>query len=312
MQKSKSKTLFAKMIDFIRHHEEQPSPRSVVAKEFIQYEILYALDGEGLLRDLVFKGSASLRICRNSFRYSDSLEFFGGVEFNVTKLEKILLCLQRAITTRYGFHVGINHTSKIDVGSKYQICQANKFYIGIEISLDNENAPIGQVNFEITAAPTFTDEVIPIFENYPVLGKGRAPVLLRVETVDEILADKLVSYPFSSRVNGYDVLWDIAWLLRKGAKLDLQLIRKKLSFFNVSDTYPEFLSNSVGKLDEIMNSQEFVDQMRGSLPSHTFELTLAKPEFINYLVSENKRIFIDILQELSQGLIQKQMTEFKM
>jgi predicted nucleotidyltransferase component of viral defense system len=312
MNSDKSKAFFFKIIDLIMANDERPALRSVIAKELLQYDIIYALDNEGLLRNLVFKGGSALRMCRNSDRFSDNLEFSGGIEFSSAELEKIMLCLQGDLTGRYGFHIDLTQPTAVDMVSKYQKTKVNNFRISIEISSDIENMPIGHINLEITATPSFTNEVLPTFENYPVIGEGRAPVLLRVETVDEILADKLVNYPMTTSSKGYDDLWDIAWLLHKGAKLDMELIKQKLSFFDISDTYPLFLSACIDKITDIVKSQEFLAHLKKNRPSRTNQLTFEKPEFLIYLVDVNTRIFNKLLEAFSADANLEQKTEYIM
>ena len=49
--------------------------RPVVEKELLHYEIFNALDEEDLLKNLVFQGVTSLRLCRGAERFSEDLDF---------------------------------------------------------------------------------------------------------------------------------------------------------------------------------------------------------------------------------------------
>lgn len=48
--------------------------RPVIEKELLHYDILYALDEAWVLDNLVFQGGTSLRLCRESNRYSEYLD----------------------------------------------------------------------------------------------------------------------------------------------------------------------------------------------------------------------------------------------
>ncbi|HET6629122.1 MAG TPA: nucleotidyl transferase AbiEii/AbiGii toxin family protein, partial [Woeseiaceae bacterium] len=45
--------------------------RPVVEKELLHYDILFALDTEGLLDPLTFQGGTSLRLCYGAQRFSE-------------------------------------------------------------------------------------------------------------------------------------------------------------------------------------------------------------------------------------------------
>lgn len=55
--------------------------RSVVEKELLHYEIFNPLDKEDLLKNLVFQGGTSLRLCRGKVRFREDLDFAGGKDF---------------------------------------------------------------------------------------------------------------------------------------------------------------------------------------------------------------------------------------
>jgi predicted nucleotidyltransferase component of viral defense system len=47
-------------------NSEMVAMKPVVEKELLHYEIFNALDEDGLLKNLVFQGGTSLRLCRGS------------------------------------------------------------------------------------------------------------------------------------------------------------------------------------------------------------------------------------------------------
>ena len=77
------------------------SMRPVVEKELLHYEILQSLDAEGLLKYLVFQGGTSLRLCRGSDRFSEDLDFAGGVDFSSDAMQPIKACVEKHIGERY-------------------------------------------------------------------------------------------------------------------------------------------------------------------------------------------------------------------
>jgi len=63
----------------------------VIEKELLHYEILRAMEEDGLLGGLVFQGGTCLRLCYGASRYSEDLDFAGGFDFDATGLEALIL-----------------------------------------------------------------------------------------------------------------------------------------------------------------------------------------------------------------------------
>lgn len=63
----------------------------VIEKELLHYEILRAMEEDGLLGDLVFQGGTCLRLCYGASRYSEDLDFAGGFDFDAADLEALIL-----------------------------------------------------------------------------------------------------------------------------------------------------------------------------------------------------------------------------
>jgi len=60
---------------------ELQSLESVVVKELIHYDILWALDKKGILGQLTFHGGTALCLCFGASRLSEDLDFAGGSGF---------------------------------------------------------------------------------------------------------------------------------------------------------------------------------------------------------------------------------------
>ena len=59
----------------------------VIEKELLHYEILRAMEEDGLLGDLVLQGGTCLRLCYGASRYSEDLDFAGGFDFDAADLD---------------------------------------------------------------------------------------------------------------------------------------------------------------------------------------------------------------------------------
>jgi predicted nucleotidyltransferase component of viral defense system len=80
---------FKELVDVAMLPPGRTAMRPVVEKEILHYDIFYALDSAGLLKDLVLQGGTSLRLCRGSNRFSEDLDFAGGRDFSSQKMDAI-------------------------------------------------------------------------------------------------------------------------------------------------------------------------------------------------------------------------------
>lgn len=106
---TENKSDFNGLVDLAMANAGLSTMRPVVEKELLHYEIFQALDAEGLLKNSVFQGGTSLRLCRGSDRYSEDLDFAGGTDFSAANMEKIKDCVEKRIGERYGLKVVVNN-----------------------------------------------------------------------------------------------------------------------------------------------------------------------------------------------------------
>ncbi|WP_083398929.1 nucleotidyl transferase AbiEii/AbiGii toxin family protein [Polynucleobacter sp. QLW-P1DATA-2] len=117
---------------------EMAAMRPVVEKELLHYEIFNALDGEGLLKNLVFQGGTSLRLCRGSERFSEDLDFVGGTEFTSESMEKIKDCIVKHIGERFGLRVTVKEPKPVNDDA---LVNVNKWMISIETNPGSPDIP---------------------------------------------------------------------------------------------------------------------------------------------------------------------------
>jgi predicted nucleotidyltransferase component of viral defense system len=94
-------------------NSEMVAMKPVVEKELLHYEIFNALDEDGLLKNLVFQGGTSLRLCRGSERFSEDLDFAGGRDFSSQSMEKIKECIVKHIGERFGLRVTVKNPKPV-------------------------------------------------------------------------------------------------------------------------------------------------------------------------------------------------------
>ena len=73
----------------------------VIEKEILHHDIMDVLIKQGVMHRLTFIGGTSLRMCYNSTRLSEDLDFNGGHEFKPSDFNGLETEIQRYIQTKY-------------------------------------------------------------------------------------------------------------------------------------------------------------------------------------------------------------------
>ncbi|PHV09322.1 hypothetical protein CSQ96_02210 [Janthinobacterium sp. BJB412] len=274
---------FRELVDVVMQQPGHTAMRPVVEKEILHYDIFYALDAAGLLKDLVFQGGTSLRLCRGSSRFSEDLDFAGGRDFTSQKMVAIKACLEKHIGARYGLLVEVKEPREMATSPDYENVRVDKWQVSVETSPEQPHLPRQRIKLDIANVPAHTRELLPLRQNYDFL-RGYGQVLVNVETVDEILADKLIAFPASVKNIRYRDIWDIAWLQQQGAKLVPALVERKIADYHIED-YVQLLEDAIDRLPGLIDGKPFVAQMTRFIDADTLARTLREPKFAEYLKS---------------------------
>ncbi|NHZ99909.1 nucleotidyl transferase AbiEii/AbiGii toxin family protein [Massilia sp. CCM 8734] len=300
---------FSELVDLVMANPGLSAMRPVVEKELLHYEIFQALDAEGLLKDLVFQGGTSLRLCRGSDRFSEDLDFAGGVNFSSESMQKIKECVEKRIGARFGLNVLVNNKpAKVgENGTKH--VRVDKWWISIQTSPENPAMPRQKIKLEIANIPAHTRELVPLKANYDVLS-SMPMVMVNTESLDEIMADKVLAFPTSlldnegrpvgpdsAKIRHRDI-WDLAWMATRRAKLAPELVVAKIKDYGVVD-YPGLLARAIEQIPQIVKSQEFKAQMTRFIDSSTIARTLNVAGYDDYLASSVGDLFTQMQSALN-------------
>lgn len=274
---------FNELVDAAMQQPGRAAMRPVVEKEILHYDIFYALDAAGLLKELVFQGDTSLRLCRGSNRFSEDLDFAGGQDFTSKKMEAIKACIEKHLGTRYGLSIEVKEPKEMATLPDYENVRVDKWQVSVETSPERRDMPRQRIKLEIANIPAYTSELVPLRQNYEFL-LGYGLLLVNAESIDEILADKMVAFPASVKNIRYRDIWDIAWLQQQGAKLDPTLVERKIGDYHIDD-YERLLGDAIARLPGLIDGKAFVDQMTRFIDADTLARTLREPRFADYLKS---------------------------
>ena len=287
---------FNELVSLAMQQPGRAAMRPVVEKEILHYDILHALDKEGLLKDLVFQGGTSLRLCRGSSRFSEDLDFAGGKEFTSSHVQAIKSCIEKHIGDRYGLRVGVKEPREMALAPESDGVKVDTWQISVETSPDRSDLPRQRIKVEIANVPAYTRELVPLRSNYDFL-LGYNSVLVNTESMDEVMADKVVAFPASTRNIRFRDVWDLTWLAQQGAQLKPELVEMKVADYML-ENYPVLLDNAIERLPGVVNSKPFKDQMKRFIDSETIAKTLDNPQFLEYLVKTVNGLFSKMADHL--------------
>jgi hypothetical protein len=191
----------------------------------------------------------------------------------------------------------------------YENVRVDKWQVSVETSPEQRDLPRQRIKLEIANIPAHTSELLPLRQNYDFLS-GYGTLLVNSESLDEILADKVVAFAASVKNIRYRDIWDIAWLQQQGAKLDPELVQRKVEDYHIED-YEQLLDDAIDRLPELIDSKEFVDQMTRFIDSETLNRTLREPKFAEYLKSAVGQVMKAMAAHLKRA-ISSATSDFKM
>lgn len=263
--------------------------RPVVEKELLHYDILFALDKDGLLDLLTFQGGTSLRLCYGAQRFSEDLDFVGGRDFAPSHLIGIKSCLERYIGARYGLEVSVREPRQLTGESGKGQVEVHKWQIRVVTAPALRDLPRQMIRIEIANVPAYTREPQALQRNYDFLPDGYADLVILTESLDEIMADKLVSLVACTAYVRFRDVWDLQWLRQQGATMNAEWVQKKIEDYNVR-RYREMAASLIERLPAIVHGKEFKDQMSRFIPMEVQERTLLKEKFRALLIDETSKV----------------------
>jgi len=274
-------TLVTKAVEQIGHLQLRP----VIKKELLHYDILFLLDRENLLENLIFQGGTSLRLCYGSNRFSEDLDFVGGTRFVSADLMAIKECIEHYIGERYGLDVTVKEPKEMINEPNYRDIKVDKWQISVITSPEKKDIPKQRIKLEVANVPAYSKEPRVLMANYDFLPDGYSDTLIYVESLEEIMADKLISLVNTQRYVRYRDIWDLRWLKQKNVTISSDYLLKKIHDYHITD-YAEKLNDMRANIKDYINGQDFLTEMKRFLPEADLARTLYKEGFKEYLYNE--------------------------
>lgn len=308
---------FDKIVDLAMQEPGRGHMRPVIEKELLHYDILFALSEAKLLDDLVFQGGTSLRLCHGAPRFSEDLDFAGGVDLDIRHLVDIKQCLEDYLGARYGLWVevrppafNLNESQAAGPGITGRTAVI-KWRISIQTAPKRPDIPRQRIKLEVANIPAYSRELRSLMRNYQFLPDGYSDVLIGVESLDEIMADKLVSLPSCDTHVRHRDIWDLRWLKQQGAEINHVMVSDKVRDYR-ERAYPAKLRRMIDQLDEIARGPAFRTEMGRFIPMDVQDRTLGKEGFAAFLASEVKGLLATVERTLNEPGIKPLDTPFRM
>ena len=287
---------FEQLVNRAMIHSNLAHMRDAVEKELLIFDILFCLDQSDLLNTVIFQGGTLLRLGHGGSRLSEDLDFVAGVNFSASYLKEIKPCIEKFIARKYGLTANVNEPSETAVrDAVQQKLKVNRWRISIATNPDRKDLPHQRLILEIANVPAYTREVVALKKHYDFLPDGYSDTLIVAETLNEVMADKLVSLPTTTQYVRFRDIWDLCWLVRHGGTIDCALVAAKVSDYQVKD-YEVLLNKTIEQLTIQINGKPFKEEMKSLLPTDEFIRTLGRPKFIEFMTSRLCGLFEEVRQ----------------
>ncbi len=284
---------FNLLVELAMREKNHAQMRPVIEKELLHYDLLFALDKHGLLDKLTFQGGTSLRLCYGSSRFSEDLDFAGGYDFTTAQLIEMKDCIESYIASRYGLEISVKEPREMSNEPEYQDIKVDKWQIAVTTAPTRKDLPKQKIKIEVCNIPAYTRTPQVLNANYDFLPDGYGDVLIMTESLDEVMADKLISLVNTTRYVRHRDIWDLRWLKQRGAQMNKKFILSKIDDYKISD-YPSKLNHTILNIKDIIYSENFHNELSRFIPLDVQERTLAKEKFKDFLVNETHQLLTDV------------------
>ena len=212
---------------------------TTIFREYLQLLFLSKLYAQKQSQEIFFKGGTALHLIHKAPRFSEDLDF------TVELKEKDFLDFIWELFKEISKEGIISFREKKSIAGKRFLLKAKPAVLPYETFVN--------LDFSFREKIIFPQKSI-IKTDYPILFTSYVYHLSK----DEIFAEKIRA--LLTRDKGRD-LYDLWYLITKGAKMDKDLVKKKLKYYNIEDIKRDKILKKIGeflKKDFILDMRPFV------------------------------------------------------
>ena len=225
-----------------------------IFREYLQVLFLNELYSKKQSEKIFFKGGTSLHLIYNAPRFSEDLDF--TVELREDQFLKFIWNLFEEISKKEN----IEFKERKSISGKRFLLSATPTILPYRLFVN--------LDFSFREKVIFPQKSI-INTGYPIIFTSYVWHLSK----DEIFAEKIRA--LLTRAKGRD-LYDLWYLLTQGAKIDKNLVKRKLKYYNLENIKKEELLKKIKKFSK----KDFILDVR---PFVSFDQRNKLSEFFNYV-----------------------------
>ena len=265
----------------------------VIEEEILHHDIFSVMVEYGVMDRLTFIGGTSLRLCYNSSRLSEDLDFNAGYDFNPSSFAGLEVEIQEFLQAKYEMDVRVNEPSQLKQGDTVS------WTVSIERVPSRPDIQRQKIHIDVCAIPSFDIERRPLLNHYQ-LDVPTSGLLVPVQSLSEALVDKVVAFAYRARrIKPRDV-WDLIWIQSRGIELSQPILENKLRARGLDrDDFKQCLVAQCKQL--LLGDQvrlDFQAEMSRFIPRHIQELTIDTPEYWPYIQTTIQELVDQICAEM--------------
>ncbi|PWQ92039.1 nucleotidyl transferase AbiEii/AbiGii toxin family protein [Leucothrix pacifica] len=280
----------------IQSNPEYAAITPVMEKEILHHDIMDVLIKQGALQKLTFIGGTSLRMCYNSARLSEDLDFNGGHDFKPSNFDGLEFEIQTYIQNKYETEVWVNKPTEDKQGN------TSSWKISIVKEAGRPDLPRQKMHIDVCAIPSFDVEKRPLINHYNIVVPTEG-ILIPVQSLKETLADKFIAFAYRARRIKSRDIWDIVWIKQRGVELSTDLVYQKLAARDKQKQ--DFIKALNSQLTKLMQDEEvredFNMEMSRFIPSQIKERTIDNPDYWVYVRNEINDLSSALINDSSQN-----------
>ena len=265
----------------------------VIEKEILHHDIFSVMVESGVMDRLTFIGGTSLRLCYNSARLSEDLDFNAGHDFNPASFSGLEVEIQAFLQAKYEMDVKVNQPSQLKQGDTVS------WTVSIERVPSRPDIKRQKIHIDVCAIPSFDIEKRPLLNHYQ-LDVPTSGLLVPVQSLSEALVDKIIAFAYRARrIKPRDV-WDLIWIQQRGIDLSRPLLENKLRARRLDRE--DFKQCLTVQCEHLLHGDQvrldFHSEMSRFIPSNIQERTIDTPEYWPYVQVTVRELIDQICREM--------------
>jgi predicted nucleotidyltransferase component of viral defense system len=247
---------------------------------------------QGAMQTLTFIGGTSLRMCYNSARLSEDLDFNGGHDFKPSHFDGLEFEIQQYLQKKYETEVWVNKPTEDKQGNTVS------WKISIVKEANRPDLPHQKMHIDVCAIPSFDIEKRPLLNHYNIVVPTEG-MLVPVQSLQETLADKLIALAYRARRIKPRDIWDIVWIKQRGIELSQKLVDQKLAARGKLKT--NFIETLQLQREKLMQDdqvrKDFNMEMSRFISNQIKARTIDNPDYWAYVQAEVSAISNTLLTD---------------